>query len=421
MAVVRSSDKINSLFHVPLYSNAFYLILSYLSNSLFGFIFWIIAARLYTTEVVGLASAIISTAALLEILCFLGLDYGLIRFLKSSNNPVKLINSSFTLIGLLSLVAVGIFIIGLGIWSPDISIIRENPYYLVIFLLYVPMLVLDDFTDNVMMAVRKAKFIFVHVLIFNVLRLGLLVLLVVFSKSFGIFGSWSTATFIALLVGLFLLLPRTQPGYRFYFVLDRKEVSGMLHFSFLNYLGSLFLYTPGLVLPIIVVNLLGTKSNAYFYMAWMMSGVLTMIPTAVATSLLVEGSNDPEKLKNLIRRSLKMIAVVLIPAVVLVWFLAYKLLLFYGGLYAENAVTLLRWLAIAAFPSAINIVYFSIKRVQKNMKPVILLTSFMAVITIFTSYLLLPRLGINGVGIAWLVGQSVISLIVIIWDMRRWV
>jgi len=283
------------------------------------------------------------------------------------------------------------------------------------------MLVLDDFTDNVMMAVRKAKFIFVHVLIFNVLRLGLLVLLVVFSKSFGIFGSWSTATFIALLVGLFLLLPRTQPGYRFYFVLDRKEVSGMLHFSFLNYLGSLFLYTPGLVLPIIVVNLLGTKSNAYFYMAWMMSGVLTMIPTAVATSLLVEGSNDPEKLKNLIRRSLKMIAVVLIPAVVLVWFLAYKLLLFYGGLYAENAVTLLRWLAIAAFPSAINIVYFSIKRVQKNMKPVILLTSFMAVITIFTSYLLLPRLGINGVGIAWLVGQSVISLIVIIWDMRRWV
>jgi O-antigen/teichoic acid export membrane protein len=391
------------------------------STGLFGFVFWIVAARLYTTDVVGIASAIISVAALLETICFLGLGYGLIRFLQSSTDPIKLINSSLTLTGLLSLAAAGIFIVGLNIWSPSLSIIRENPFYMVIFLLYVPMLVLDDLTDHIMIGKRRAMFSFAHILIFNISRLALLVLLVVFSRSFGIVGSWSAATLIALLISLFLLLPRAQPGYRLCFVVDKKEFSGVLNFSFLNYLSDLFWSVPGLVLPIIVLNLLGAKSNAYFYMAWTMSSILTMIPMGVSVSLLAEGAYDETKLKTHVKSSLKMITILLIPAAVIIWFLANQLLRLYGGLYAENAVTLLRWLVIAAFPSAINIVYFNIKRVQKIMKPVIILTAFMAFIAISVSYLLLPRLGINGVGIAWLSAQSAIAIVVVFWDLRRWV
>ena len=178
---------------------------------------------------------------------------------------------------------------------------------------------------------------------------------------------------------------------------------------------------PGLILPIIIINLLGAKNNAYFYMAWAMSSVLTMIPWSVASSLLAEGANDEAKLKNHIQRSLKMATLLTIPIVALVWFLANRFLLFYGGQYAQNASTLLRWLAIATLPLAINVIYFTIKRVQKNMKPIILLTAFMAVIVVIASYLLLPRFGINGVGIAWLSGQSVIALIALTCDMRHWV
>jgi O-antigen/teichoic acid export membrane protein len=421
LAIVRSPSKLNYLFHTPLYSNAIYLILANLANALFGFVFWIIAARLYTAEAVGVASAILSAASLLTILSSLGLGYGLIRFLKSSNNPANLINSSFTLTGLLSLAVAGIFIIGLGVWSPGLSILRENPLFLVVFLLLVVMSVLTGLMDQAMMAERKAGFIFVRSLVFNILRLSLPVLLVVFSQSFGIFGSWSAATFIALLVCLFLLLPRAQHGYHPFFKIDRKAVSEILHFSFLNYLSDLFWFIPGLVLPIIVVNLSGAENNAYFYIAWTMSGILTMIPTAITTSMFAEGANDEAQLKIHVRRSLKMVAILLIPAVIVVWFLGHIFLHLFGGLYAENSATLLRWLAIASLPLAINLFYFNIKRVQKKVKPVILLTALMAIIVVLASYLLLPRLGINGIGIAWLAGQSVIALIVIMWDMRRWV
>jgi O-antigen/teichoic acid export membrane protein len=414
LTTVSSLAKINSLLHVPLYSNALYLMLANVANALFGFVFWIIATRLYSTDAVGVASAIISAAALLEMLSGLGLSYGLLRFLRASDNAIKLINSTFTLTGFLSLLAACIFIIGLDIWSPGLSIIRQNPWYLAIFLLYVPILVLDDLTDPVMMAGQQAKFIFVHALIFNILRLALPVLLVVFFKSFGIFASWGAATLVGFLVSIFILLPHVQPGYRPFLMVDKKEVSKVLHFSFLNYLGDLFWTMPGLILPIIVLDLRGAESNAYFYMAWTMSSMLAMIPTAVATSLLVQGTYDEAKLKNLAGRSLKMIMVLLVPAVILVWFLADKLLMFYGGLYADNAATLLRWLAIAAFPLAINIVYFSIRRVQKNVKSIILLAVIMAFVTVLGSYLLLPRLGIDGVGIAWLGGQGITALIAII-------
>jgi O-antigen/teichoic acid export membrane protein len=198
-------------------------------------------------------------------------------------------------------------------------------------------------------------------------------------------------------------------------------VSEVLHFSLLNYLTDLFWTIPGLVLPIIVVNQSGAENNAYFYIAWTMSGILTMIPTAITTSMFAEGANDEAQLKIHVRRSLKMVAILLIPAVIVVWFLGHIFLHLFGGLYAENSATLLRWLAIASLPLAINLFYFNIKRVQKKVKPVILLTALMAIIDVLASYLLLPRLGINGIGIAWLAGQSVIALIVIMWDMRRWV
>jgi Membrane protein involved in the export of O-antigen and teichoic acid len=421
LALIRSPSKLKSFLHIPLYSNAIYLILANLANALFGFVFWIIAARLYTAEAVGVASAILSAASLLTMLSSLGLGYGLIRFLKSSNNPANLINSSFTLTGLLSLAAAGIYIIGLGVWSPGLHIIRENPLFLVVFLGFTAVSVLTGLMDQAMMAERKAGFIFIRSLIFNILRLSLPVLLAVFSQSFGIFGSWSAATFVALLVCLFLLLPRAQPGYHPFFKIDRKAISEVLHFSFFNYLSDLFWFIPGLVLPIIIVNRSGAENNAYFYIAWTMSGILTMIPAAITTSLFAEGANDETQLKNHVRRSLKMVALLLIPAVILVWFLGHMFLHLFGGLYAENSATLLRWLAIASLPLAINLFYFNIKRVQRKMKTVIFLNALMAIIVVLTSYLLLPRLGINGVGVAWLAGQSAVAVIVIAWDMRKWV
>ncbi|MBT9150487.1 MAG: hypothetical protein DDT40_00659 [candidate division WS2 bacterium] len=47
------------------------------------------------------------------------------------------------------------------------------------------------------------------------------------------------------------------------------------------------------------------------------------------------------------------------------------------------------------------------------MKGVIGLTAFIAIATLGISYLLLPQMGILGAGIAWLVSQSIIALMIV--------
>jgi O-antigen/teichoic acid export membrane protein len=424
MAILFSRKKQYTFFKIPLYSNAIYLMLANISNALFGFVFWMVAARFYSADDVGLASAVLSAASLLAMLSGLGFGYGLIRFLEASKNPINLINSSFSIGGLVSVMAALIFILGIGFWSPALTIIRTNIIYLVVFVLFVPASTLSSLTDQSFIARRRASFVFTRSLMFNILRLTLLVLLTtllhsIFIHLFGIFGSWAFSIFFALLFGISLLLPRVQSGYHLFFTIDRKAVSEVLHFSFTNYLCDLFGSIPSLVLPILVVNLLGTENNAYFFVAWAMSATLTMIPSAISTSFLAEGSHDEARLEQNIWSSLKMVSLILTPAVILVWVFADKILLLYGRLYVQNSATLLRLLAASTFPLTINSLYFSLKKVEKRLKSVIILTSLSSVVTLGLSYLLLPGSGITGVGIAWLISQCGIALIIIAFWLKK--
>ena len=65
----------------PLYRNSFFLIISFVLNAAFGFIFWIIAARFYSNDDIGIASALISSIGLLVLLSGFGLVDSIIRYL----------------------------------------------------------------------------------------------------------------------------------------------------------------------------------------------------------------------------------------------------------------------------------------------------------------------------------------------------
>jgi O-antigen/teichoic acid export membrane protein len=349
-----------------------------------------------------------------------GLGHGLIRFLPhSGKNASSLINSCFSLGSLTSLVLALIFLGGLDFWSPALLFIKQNPIYFTAFLLFVLASTLLTLTGETFMAERRAGFVLTTGLIFNLLRLPLVILLAAFFHAFGIFASLTIALGVALLISIFFFLPRGRPGYRPFFAINKKVVNEMLHFSFANYLSVLFWAAPGLILPIMVVNLLGAELNAYFYIAWAIGGVLSVIPGAASISLFAEGSYEQERLGINIGRSLKMILLLLVPAVMLVLAFADRLLLFFGTAYAENATTLVRILAIASLPLAINIVYLAIKRVEKKLKVIVSLTAFIAIITLGLTYLLVPYMGINGAGVAWLTSQLVIGLVIMAGWLRK--
>ena len=75
----------------PLYKNSFFIMLTSISSSGFGFVFWMLAAKLYPKEDAGIATALISSMTLLVLLLRFGLDQSIIRFFpegrqKRNNN-----------------------------------------------------------------------------------------------------------------------------------------------------------------------------------------------------------------------------------------------------------------------------------------------------------------------------------------------
>ena len=111
IGIIVSRERIIQLFRLPLYSNTFYLMTINALSALLGFVFWIIAARFYSAETVGVASAIIAAMGLMASFANLGLGHGLIRFLPNAGQKANsLINSSFTINILASLIVSLVFL-----------------------------------------------------------------------------------------------------------------------------------------------------------------------------------------------------------------------------------------------------------------------------------------------------------------------
>jgi O-antigen/teichoic acid export membrane protein len=402
-----------TIYNVSIFRNSVYLIVNNVVVQATGFFFWMAAARLYSTEAVGLASAAITSMTLLTTVSTLGLDYSLIRFLPNAGDKAKnMINTCFTVSGITSIVLALVFMAGLGFWSPALIPIRQHPVFLTIFVISVAATIINSLAQQTFIAKRRAGLALTRGLIFGLSRFIPLVILAAFFQSFGIFTAWGTAALLAVVVSLFSV-SKIEAGYFPQPVIKKDILRKMVGFSFANYFSSL-VSMYGSVLSLIVINRLGAEQNAYFYIGWALGYILLMIPSSLSFSLFAEGSNDQSKLFQQIARSLKLVMIILVPAVILMLVLGDKLLLLFGKAYSANTTNLLRILAVSALPYAINQIYFSMKRVKIQMKIVITLSVCIAVITLGLSWVLLPRMGIEGAGVAFLTSQGIVAMGIII-------
>ena len=72
---------------------------------------------------------------------------------------------------------------------------------------------------------------------------------------------------------------------------------------------------------------------------------------------------------------------------------------------------MLRLFSLSAFPASINLLYFSLARIEKWLKNLLFVSGAMAILTIASSYLLLSHFGIVGVGISRLGVQTLLLFI----------
>jgi O-antigen/teichoic acid export membrane protein len=384
----------------PLYKNSFFLVLSRVFNVACGFFFWMLAARLYSIEEVGLATALIASLGLVILFSRFGLDVSLIRFLPIKDKS-KVFNTCLIITTISSFIVGIIYILGVNFFSSSLSFI-QNPSYAIIFVLVAVMNSIALTTGYSFIAIRKASHYFFQN-VFLALRIPFLIPLV-FLGCFGIFCSAGLAYLLASLFA-FLLLSKS---IGFNLKIDKPFIRESFRFSSKNYVSSVLLAVPTLVLPILILNLLGEAEAAKYYIAFAIGNLVLIIPDALSTSLFVEGSHGESLRKNVIKAGLTIYAF-LIPAVIFLYFFGDILLGLFGEDYVE-AFELLRILALSSFFVVIYSLFIPIQNVRMKVESIVKLNFIRFLLLLGLCYVLILKFGIVGVGYAWMITYGILAL-----------
>jgi O-antigen/teichoic acid export membrane protein len=373
----------------------------------FGFFFWIINSHLYSAEQVGIGTTLISIMILISSFSLLGLGNSLIKYLPTSDKKNEKINTSFTLVGLTSIFISIFFLVFLKTFSPRLLFVRESIIFSLLFILFIVFSSLNIISENVFIAYRSSKFVLIKNTIFSIVKLILPIFLVALG-AYGIVVSMGIAMAVAFLVSLVFLILRFN--YLPKPIIDRIIVKKMTKFSLGNYIAGFIGGLPAMVLPILITNLIGAKFSAYFYLDMMIANLLYVIPMATSQSLFAEGSFSEKGLKIQFKKAIKIISLLLIPAIIVTFLFGKYILLAFGKEYSSEGIIFLQILAISGIFVSINYIGNSIFYIKHRIKLMILVNFIGASIILSLSIMLIHQ-NLLGIGIAWVMGQGISSVI----------
>jgi O-antigen/teichoic acid export membrane protein len=392
----------------PLYKNSIFLMLSTGVIAVLGFIAWLVCARLFSAHDVGLATTILSVMSIITSFSLLGLNAGLIRYLPNSKIKNNKINTCFTLVALVTIIISSFFLIGLEKFSPSLLFIKDNLFLALSFIFFMIIASWTSLIESVFISFRASHFVLTKNSILGILRIVLPFALVSWG-AYGIFSSYMIAMLAGFVTVFIILIVKFQ--YKPKFVFYDEVIKRMGRFSFGNYVAGFIGGLALLLLPLIITNTINPTTTAYYFVAIQIANLLFVIPSATTRSLFAEGSHDERQLKKKTISSIKIIAFLLIPAILAIVFFGQYVLLAFGKEYSSQGFTFLKIMAVSGIFVSINSVFGTVFNVKKKIGAIIIVNIIGAVVILGLSYYLIHKGdALIGIGIAWIAGQVAMNL-----------
>lgn len=390
--------------------NALSLMVASVITALVGVFFWAVATGVPASEV-GRSSAIITTATLLSALASQNVGLLISRFLPGAGGrSAKLVLGGYAAASGVSILLGAGFVL---FFHSTLFVSDVERWLFPVFTMILSLFVLQDW---VLIGLRASTWVPLEQLCFAVLKLGLLLVFIKIAPVGGIVLSWVVPAGVAVIVVssivLFRALPRRPPPEPGAAPIPGRRALTIIFFS--EYATGIMTVAVPMALPLIIVAQLGTESNAYYALPWLLSEAFNMLLWNISSSYMVEASNDGPKAAALLKRTIKLTVLVGGLGVPFMLIGAPWVLTFLGGAYAAEGSTVLRILACAIPFLVITSLYSTTARVRQQMGRVVAIQLSSAVITIGLAFLLVDPLGINGVALAYLIAEVISGAVVII-------
>ncbi len=413
----RIGDRWGQLRHDDLVKNSFFLLAATATQGVLGMAFWLLCARLFPAGQVGEATALISASILLAYLSLLGFNSSVIHYLPKASHPDSWMNNGLVLCTAVSVVLGAGYVLVLPSIAPRLAFVRHSPLETIGFIFFVTMTALVLFTDAVFIARRQAKYnLLVDGFVQGVTKL-VLPLAMVSIGAYGIFAATGFASAFDVVVSLVLIV--LVLGYQPRLRLNLPLVRQALDFSTANYVANLLNLLPTLVLPIAVIDELGAKPAAYYYIAFAIANLLNAISYSTSQALFAEGAHGDTARRVLVKRSARLLAAAAIPAGLLVAAIAPALLLVFGAQYSRHATATLIVLSLGVLPVAACTWAVTLLRVTKQL-PALIGSNVAYAGVICGLAVWWARSGLVFVGLAWDIGNVVAAAIAgaVLWRRR---
>lgn len=393
-------------FGAAVYRNAYALLISNAISSGLGFVFWAVAARTSPVSEVGINSALVSAMVLIANVAQLNMRSAYHRFLPTVGSSAVLrfvLTSYATTFGVAILASIA-FVAFAGVWARQLVPVFDAGWAPV-FVIGAAVWTVFALQDHVLTGLRRTLWVPAENFAFSILKLSALLTLGGLS-TYAIFASWVVAAAVPVVILTGWLILKRPAGNDVPVAVSWSEIA---RFLLPDYAAGLLSSAATTALPLLVLWQLGEEATGYYYIVALAASAISLIATAAAASLMVEIAGGHMEWRAQAAPVMARVALLLFVAVAIAVIGADVVLGVFGKTYATNGSELLRLMAIASIPQAVNTFALTRLRLDGRMKHVIGIQGALAIGTFGGTVLALPVVGLTAVGWSSLATQTAVA------------
>jgi O-antigen/teichoic acid export membrane protein len=411
-----STPRVLALLKDPALRGAVALILSAVLSGSLGLAFWVVTAHYQKASSVGSVSAEISTISFLAGLGSLNLINVFARFLpEAGRHARRMILVSYAAALLAASLSALIFL-----FTPLASgLVIGGGNGRLAFGLCVLVNGIFVIQDGGLIGFGRSVWVPVENTLVAALRLALLPFAVrSLSAPVAVLWSWAIPMVAAVLVVNGIIIGRLA-GRRLAWQRPRLPPLGELgRFVAIESVTTAISASVSAFLPALVTRRLGATEGGYFYVPWIITMMASLLLTSILISMVREAVARPEKAGFTIRRSLRLVLLMMIGGMIGCFFLSGFVLAPLGSEYVAHGVPLLRWVGVALPAMAINLFYWALCLVRRRPWPVFAVNLSTSVMVIGGVMLLRHGAEISRVGMIYCLAQWIVAAVAVIPMMK---
>ena len=397
--------------HDPLYRSSYALLVNSAGTTVVGVAYWAAAAHFYSQQALGRSAALVSALMFVSIFAQLNLTAALPRFIpKAGRSASKFIACCYGASSCAALIGGLAFVTVLPRLSSQWHFIRDSLPLAVAFVVAAVVWQVFTLQDIALLSIRRPVLVPVENFVYGAAKLLMLVGVFSLLPSTGIFFSWVVPLAITVPAVNWLIFRRYLKDRDSVAVPGGLRAREVVRFVSVDYIGSVLAQAYGSLLPLLVLSTLGAAADSSFYIAWTIAAGLGLVASNFGMSLLIEGAAAPHRLADLTRGVLiRCLAVTSLGAALLI-LAGHPILEIYGSRYADHTTALLSLLAVGTIPSCLVAIALSLDRIAGKVGRATLTRLVLTVLVLGGCWLLVRKVGIDGVALAWGGANLIVAL-----------